>query len=498
MGGEPEPWEECFDALPLNDAERGTAYVHIMNNDKMQALLGNKKNTLATCESAVRELLRIGQAGPPVAAFQIQLEEAVVRGLRRARLEEQEDKKQQLSITPSQATWSNMQEAANRRATPLVAGLMFKRAARGTSLPSFHWPRVASGDEDEVTGYPAARRWLQQHVCPSGVTAVLVDREAWLECKDDSQKLHLKRGKTDVLFVLDDWVSELCTPGASPANLLLGIVGQTELKTNATFKNNPNKVMAQAGVEHLSACSMVDQLLQHYPTCKEQGHVFVTMATDLSEHWGLFRLEAYNMVLVNMPPSGVQRSSPEFVQCATTQAKAYLEQAADRLRAIHDLMNKAPASDAGPSSRGGTGQGSAGYGSGQQPGAGSGPSAGAGSGTGAVSGPGPGAHGHTAQTQSHAHSSCLDRQGGAQRGAIARFQAMAAHALADDDAAREVGARHSAALVAFMQHPLGFKGLLGLDQPPSAICHPHLSELAEYPWSEHADLVRQSILSNLG
>jgi len=64
MGGEPEPWEECFDALPLNDAERGTAYVHIMNNDKMQALLGNKKNTLATCESAVRELLRIATQPP--------------------------------------------------------------------------------------------------------------------------------------------------------------------------------------------------------------------------------------------------------------------------------------------------------------------------------------------------------------------------------------------------------------------------------------------------
>jgi hypothetical protein len=36
-----------------------------------------------------------------------------------------------------------------------------------------------------------------------------------------------------------------------------------------TMQNNPNKMMAQAGVEHLSACFMLDQLLQCNPACKE-------------------------------------------------------------------------------------------------------------------------------------------------------------------------------------------------------------------------------------
>jgi hypothetical protein len=107
--------------------------------------------------------------------------EVLVRALRRARLEEEKDEKKQLSITPSQASWSNMQEAANRRATPLLAGLPFWKAMPCTSLPPFPWPRHANGGEDEEAGYANAVKWLQEHVCPDGVKAVLVDRDAWLE-----------------------------------------------------------------------------------------------------------------------------------------------------------------------------------------------------------------------------------------------------------------------------------------------------------------------------
>lgn len=54
--------------------------------------------------------------------------------------------------------------------------------------------------------------------------------------RDDTRKLHLKPGKMDVVFVLDDWVEELQQPETTPADKLLGIVGQVELKTQATFK----------------------------------------------------------------------------------------------------------------------------------------------------------------------------------------------------------------------------------------------------------------------
>ena len=87
---------------------------------------------------------------------------------------------------------------------------------------------------------------------------------------------------------------------------------------------------------------------------------------------------------------------------------------------------------------------------------------------------------------------------GPSRDMVAHLQAMTAQALADDDASRVVGAAHSAALVAFMQHPLVFQGLLGLDEPPTAVSHPHLSDLAEHPFWQHPHIVREAVLRNLG
>ena len=60
-----------------------------------------------------------------------------------------------------------------------------------------------------------------------------------LECalsRDEDQQLHLKPGKTDVVFVLDDWVKVLQTCSATPADVLLGLVGLVELKTCTFFK----------------------------------------------------------------------------------------------------------------------------------------------------------------------------------------------------------------------------------------------------------------------
>jgi len=426
-----------------------------------------------------------GQGGPLLTGSKDQLKGALVEALREIKLDEEKDQKKQLSIAPSKASWSNMTEAADRRASPLRGGLSFDPAPSSPGLLPFSWPVNAHGDEEEVPGYGDAKEWLQQNVCPPGVQAVVVDKEVWLECKDDSQKLHLKPGKTDVVFVLDEYVQELQEPGATPTDVLLGIAGLAELKTNSTFQSAPKSVMAQAGVEHMSACFMLDQLLQVTPAqCKELGHQFVTVATDLSHHWGLFRMESSKMVMIDKPPFGMHRGSNAFLACAVAQTKAYLGQAADRVRAIHGvLLSQQRAPDAGAGSEGGSTQGSAGHGSGQQPATGASAST--------------GTSGQAAQGQSHAQGSRTGSRSSTHE-AHARLKAIAALAMADDDAAREAGARHSAALVSFLQHPLGFKGLLGLDKPPAAVCHPHLSELAEHPLSQHAALVRESIINNLG
>jgi hypothetical protein len=55
-----EPWWDRLQSLPLTPAEKGTAFVHIKKDDDMKALLADQNTDLETCESAVREILRIG------------------------------------------------------------------------------------------------------------------------------------------------------------------------------------------------------------------------------------------------------------------------------------------------------------------------------------------------------------------------------------------------------------------------------------------------------
>jgi len=74
------------------------------------------------------------------------------------------------------------------------------------------------------------------------------------------------------------------------------------------------------------------------------------------------------------------------------------------------------------------------------------------------------------------------------------LRAMRAAADVDeDDLQREMDAAHSAALTAFLRHPIGYRGLLGLEKPPMTVCHPSLSELWEHPLSEHTRLVCEAM-----
>lgn len=52
-----------------------------------------------------------------------------------------------------------------------------------------------------------------------------------------------------------------------------------------------------------------------------QGHRFVTAITDLSQFWGLFRMEGRCMRLVENPPLAVEHESHEFMACAVVQVR---------------------------------------------------------------------------------------------------------------------------------------------------------------------------------
>mmetsp|Transcript_2163 Transcript_2163/g.4853 ORF Transcript_2163/g.4853 Transcript_2163/m.4853 type:complete len:503 (-) Transcript_2163:1162-2670(-) len=460
--------------------------------EALQALAGASKNRVALL-SYLKDLVNtppISQASDQSAQGlpQDKMMEIVLSALRRHKLEEEAESRAKLSIVPSSVSWSAMNEAATRLNHPLVAGYAFRSVEKHKQprVQPFAWPTPA-GKEDEAAGYEGAVSWLQEHVCPAGVKVVLVDKATWLKWKDESRKLYLKPGKTDVVFVLDEWASELERPGVTPTHVLLGLAGMFELKTSTFCKEKSCAALAQAGVEHLSACFMLDQALGTYPA---QGHRFVTGVTDLSHFWGLFRMEANLMCLVQNPPLEFPRESQEFLACAVMQAKAYLEEAATQLRSLYQKMSRVPGdqgADEEPPPAEPPQEPSAG---GTQP-------------------PLGGAHsGHSQQQQQDASSSsssssnnnsevqgssmCLSRQ------VIARVKALAAQALLDDDAARVAGAAHSAALAAFLGHPLGFEGLLGLQEPPDYISHPHLSELAEHPLWQHSHLVREAAMNTTG
>ena len=105
-----------------------------------------------------------------------------MKALRLYELEVKGGRSKKLSFAPSQASWTNVMEAATRRRCPLVPGLLFKDLQTyPTALQPHKWPLNSLHAEDEEQGYPSAMAWLQQNVCPPGVQAVLVDKQTWLE-----------------------------------------------------------------------------------------------------------------------------------------------------------------------------------------------------------------------------------------------------------------------------------------------------------------------------
>jgi hypothetical protein len=80
-----------------------------------------------------------------------------------------------LSVTPSRASMSLLQKIVQRLDLQFTQGLPFQLPSQTSGLENFIWPG------NEADGYADACDWLQEHVCPVGVTAILKDRDKWLE-----------------------------------------------------------------------------------------------------------------------------------------------------------------------------------------------------------------------------------------------------------------------------------------------------------------------------
>lgn len=92
------------------------------------------------------------------------------------------------SLAPSDATWGGFNDVTQLMQLEVERSHIFIKTldAGGAvpAVPAFPWPAAAagaSGKEDEEAGYSGATAFLQEHVCPEGVTAVCVSKQSWLE-----------------------------------------------------------------------------------------------------------------------------------------------------------------------------------------------------------------------------------------------------------------------------------------------------------------------------
>lgn len=106
---------------------------------------------------------------------------AFAKGMRMSREEERADSEERISVSASSATFAVMQKAAARVQSPFVGGLPFDVLPNITLLPAFSWPLNHKNTQDGEMGYGTALPWVQEHMCPPGVQAVLVDRHKWLD-----------------------------------------------------------------------------------------------------------------------------------------------------------------------------------------------------------------------------------------------------------------------------------------------------------------------------
>ncbi len=81
-----------------------------------------------------------------------------------------------LSYSPSAASQSKLLKVHERMSVTFVRGLLFTLpSSPPAEVPGFSWP------PSERLGYDAAVPWIQKHMCPEGVSAVLYAEDEWLE-----------------------------------------------------------------------------------------------------------------------------------------------------------------------------------------------------------------------------------------------------------------------------------------------------------------------------
>lgn len=117
---------------------------------------------------------------------------AVIGALARG-MHEASEQQTELSVAPSRTSGKQLGRVVHRLDVEIVKDGIFLHFNNLKQTPSvFKWPKVdkpSSGNkaattggtvEDEIQGYSTAVPWLQKHVCPDGIRAVLKYQEGWL------------------------------------------------------------------------------------------------------------------------------------------------------------------------------------------------------------------------------------------------------------------------------------------------------------------------------
>ncbi|GFH06032.1 hypothetical protein HaLaN_00593 [Haematococcus lacustris] len=312
-----------LDKQPTNHPDRSWLQQRILALQQKEAALQQEKSALQQEKSALQQeksalqqerstlaqkellMLQQQQRDGLVDAFAKELQllfvgmkdqlcELVKEGSLAAMKQQQDDSVDCISISLSNAGSTVLQEVLQRANIPLEKGLQFSVPLPMLGPLDAHcWPRNNRGEEQEVAGYPAAMTLLNRWVCPPRVVAILKHEQSWMQ-SNPLHKVHVKDGKTDVVFVLEEFAPAIARDDADLLDNLLGIVGQAELKTCTAMQaieKKTSRCFGQAGFEHIAASHLHTRLLEsqaritrvELPDTVKQ--LFATLLTDLNASW---------------------------------------------------------------------------------------------------------------------------------------------------------------------------------------------------------------------
>ncbi|GFH05910.1 hypothetical protein HaLaN_00452 [Haematococcus lacustris] len=486
-----------LDKLATDHPDRSWLQQRILALQQKKAALQQERSTLAQKELL---MLQQQQRDGLVDAFAKELKllfvgmkdqlcELVKKGSLAAMKQQQDDSVDGISISLSNAGSTVLQEVLQRANIPLEKGLQFSVPVPMLGPLDAHcWPRNSRGKEQEVAGYPAAMTLLNRWVCPPRVVAILKHEQSWLQSKP-LPKVHVKDGKTDVVFVLEEFAPAIARDDADLLDNLLGIVGQAELKTCTAMQaieKKTSRCFGQAGFEHIAASHLHTRLLEsqaritrvELPDTVKQ--LFATLLTDLNASWLQLQYSASTLQVTK--PAALPLEEARVA--AAEGFKRTLAESSEQLRALlismrvlpHDGHGHPPSQTANPvdtaPSSSSSAQSSPSGGSAQQQ--------------------------APVSTQQQTGSSHLQPSDGASAMLSpedvtflsARAKEAAKAMREDDDLRRIMMADFSKEVTHFLRQPIGYRDFLSMSKPPSTVYVPDVDDLLHLTPHQLAEHVR--------